>query len=72
MNEQIFKISGFHCEACVKLSTMKITKISDVHDVAITSDGTAKIRASRVIALDEVIAALDGLGYTVAAAERSH
>lgn len=68
MNEQIFKINGFHCDACVKVSTMKIKKIIDVHDVEITSDGGAKVRASRVIALDEISKALDGLGYTVATA----
>lgn len=68
MNEQIFKISGFHCDACVKLSTMKIRKISDVHDVDITSDGVAKVCADRVIALDEISKSLEGLGYTVATA----
>lgn len=72
MEKTIFKISGFHCEACVRLSTMKIRKISDVHDVAIASDGTARVCAERVIALDEIIAALDGLGYTVAIAKREH
>jgi len=72
MEKTIFKISGFHCEACVKVSTMKIRKISDVHDVAIASDGTAKVCAERVIALDEIIAALDGLDYTVVATEKSH
>lgn len=65
MNEQIFQINGFHCDACVKVSTMKIKKINDVHDVEITSDGVAKVRASRAITLDEVSKALDGLGYTV-------
>lgn len=68
MNEQIFKISGFHCEACVKLSTMKIKKISDVHDVTITPDGVATVCAGRMIALDEISKALDGLGYTVISA----
>lgn len=67
MNEQTFKINGFHCDACVKLSTMKIRKISDVHDVTITPDGVATVCASRVIALDEISKALDGLGYTVVA-----
>lgn len=67
MNEQTFKINGFHCDACVKVSTMKIKKISDVHDVTITADGKATVCASRVIALDEVSKALDGLGYTVVA-----
>ncbi|MFZ2187152.1 MAG: heavy metal-associated domain-containing protein [Candidatus Moraniibacteriota bacterium] len=67
MNAQIFKIDGFHCEACVKVSTMKIKKISDVEDVTIAPDGTATVCASRSITLDEISGALDGLGYTVAA-----
>lgn len=65
MNEQIFKISGFHCDSCVKLSTMKIKKISDIHEVNISSDGVAKICAGRVITIDEIEKALDGLGYKV-------
>ncbi len=65
MNEQFFKINGFHCEACVRLSTMKIKKISGVHDVVITPDGVATVSAARVIVPDEVSRALDGLGYTV-------
>lgn len=67
MNEQTFKINGFHCDACVKLSTMKIKKISDVHDVTITADGKATVCAGRVIALDEILKALEGLNYTVVA-----
>lgn len=67
MNEQTFKISGFHCEACVKLSTMKIRKISGVEDVLVTQDGTTKVNAIRAIASDEIAEALAGLGYTVVA-----
>lgn len=68
MNEQTFKISGFHCEACVKLSTMKIKKMNGVEDVLVTQDGVAKVNASRAITPDEIAEALAGLGYTVAAA----
>lgn len=68
MNEQIFKINGFHCEACVKLATMKIKKIEGIHEVAIEQDGTAKVCAGRAITLEEVSTALDGLGYTVVSA----
>lgn len=68
MNDLTFKINGFHCDACVKVSTMKIKKISDVEDVIIQSDGSAKISASRAVTLDEISEALDGLGYTVEAA----
>ena len=66
MEETIFKIDGFHCEACVKVSTLKMKKIRDVADVVITPDGVATVSANRGISLDEVSRALDGLGYTVA------
>jgi len=65
MNTQTFQINGFHCDACVKVSTMKIKKINDVHDVTITAEGKASVSAEREIALDEVEQALSGLGYTV-------
>jgi copper chaperone CopZ len=65
MGEQIFKIEGFHCDACVKLATMKIKKISDVHDVIVSPEGEAKVCAGRTINVDEISAVLDGLGYTV-------
>lgn len=65
MNETTFKIQGFHCDACVKVSTMKIRKISGVEDVAIQTDGSAKVSAGRTVTLDEISEALDGLGYTV-------
>lgn len=68
MEEQIFKINGFHCEACVKLATMKIKKINDIHEVVVSQDGEAKVCAGRTITLDEVSQALEGLGYTVVAA----
>lgn len=67
MNETIFKINGFHCEACVKLSTLKIKKISSVHEVTIQPDGLSEVCAGRIITLDEISKALDGLGYTVTA-----
>lgn len=65
MNEQIFNIQGFHCEACVKLATMKIKKISDIHEVNISQDGKAKICASREINTEELAGVLNDLGYTV-------
>ena len=68
MNEQTFKIEGFHCEACVKVATMKIKKIDDIHTVVVQEDGTAKVCASRTIKLNEISQALDGLGYTVTTA----
>jgi copper chaperone CopZ len=63
--EQMFKIEGFHCEACVKLATMKIKKLADIHEVTVQQDGTTKICAGRNVSVNEIEGALDGLGYTV-------
>jgi copper chaperone CopZ len=68
MNELNFKINGFHCESCVKVSTMKIKKISGVESVAIEPDGRAKVVSTVALTLDDITKSLDGLGYTVAAA----
>lgn len=65
MNESTFKINGFHCDACVKVATMKIKKISGVEEVDVQSDGRTKVRASRAITTEEISKALEGLGYTV-------
>jgi copper chaperone CopZ len=66
MYEATFQINGFHCEACVKLSSLKIKKINDVREVIIRQDGASKICADRIITPAEISEALDGLGYTVA------
>jgi len=65
MDEQKFQIDGFHCEACVKLATMKIKKIEGVHEVNVSQEGEAKVCAGHPITLEEITKALDGLGYTV-------
>lgn len=68
MNELNFKINGFHCESCVKVSTIKIKKINGVESLSIGSDGTSKLSSIRPITLEDITLALDGLGYTVTSA----
>lgn len=68
MNELNFKINGFHCESCVKVSTIKIKKINGVESLSIGSDGASKLSSNRLITLKEIALALDGLGYTVTSA----
>ncbi len=65
MNELNFKINGFHCESCVKVSTMKIKKINGVERLSIGSDGTSSLSSSSPVTLEDIALALDGLGYTV-------
>ena len=42
MNTQTFQINGFHCDACVKVSTMKIKKISGFENKESSSCGEFK------------------------------
>lgn len=60
-----FQVSGLHCEACVKLITLKVKQISGVTDFSVSSDGEAKLTANREVNLNEVQDALKGTGYTV-------
>ena len=68
MQELTFKINGFHCISCVKVTTMKIAKIQGVKSVHIEPDGKGRVVSSDALTLDDITKALDGLGYTVAAA----
>ena len=66
MNEQKFKLNGFHCESCVKLATMRLKKIEGVQEVEFAdADGNGKLIAERVIDKVEIEKALEGTEYTV-------
>ncbi|HEX8974345.1 MAG TPA: heavy-metal-associated domain-containing protein [Patescibacteria group bacterium] len=60
-----FKIKGFHCDACVKLATMKLKKITGVDAVEVEPDGQATLEVEREIGFEEIEKALDGTGYGV-------
>ncbi len=68
MHQLFFSVSGMHCDACIKLITMKVNKIDGVSEFTLMSDGQAKLSASRPITLSDIQAALHGLEYTVTAA----
>lgn len=66
MNEQKFKLNGFHCESCVKLATMRLKKIIGVREVKfVDEDGDGVLIAERVIDKAEIEKALEGTEYTV-------
>jgi copper chaperone CopZ len=66
MNEQKFKLNGFHCESCIKLATMRLKKIAGVQEVEFAdADGSGKLIAERIIDKVEIEKALEGTEYTV-------
>lgn len=63
MTQQI-KITGFHCEACTKITTKRILKISGVSGVVCDlATGIATITLSREISKDEINAVLSDTIY---------
>lgn len=66
MNEQKFKLNGFHCESCVKLATMRLKKIAGVQEVMFADeDGNGTLIAERIIDKVEIEKVLEGTDYTV-------
>jgi copper chaperone CopZ len=66
MNEQKFKLNGFHCESCVRLATMKLKKIAGVQDVIFADeDGNGTLTSERIIDKVEIKKALEGTDYTI-------
>ena len=59
-------INNMTCDACVKLSKLKISKISGVREVKISDiNGQTEIIADRDIKLEEIQKALAGTNYQV-------
>jgi copper chaperone CopZ len=65
MQKNIYTLKNLTCEACVKLSKMKISKIPGVHQVEINLQGKTEILAEREIAKEEIQKALTGTDYQV-------
>lgn len=61
-----FKISGFDCESCIKLTKMTLEDLPGVQEVRIKDlKGETEIDAQREIGIDEVKEALKDTGYSV-------
>ncbi|MFA5996035.1 MAG: hypothetical protein WCW27_04205 [Patescibacteria group bacterium] len=66
MNILQFTISGFHCAACITLSTLKLKKIPGVIQVNTSGlDGKTELVSNRAITLEEVKTALKDTEYSV-------
>lgn len=60
-------IHGFHCESCVRLSTLRLKKLPGVQRAEVQPDGHAELIASRDIPLQEIQQAFSDTEYTVEA-----
>ncbi|HLC69949.1 MAG TPA: hypothetical protein VJH75_02795 [Patescibacteria group bacterium] len=64
-----FKLSNLNCEACVKVSKLKIGQIDGVESVLIKgagSEANGQLESTREISLSEIKQALVDLPYGVA------
>ncbi|MDD5438516.1 MAG: heavy metal-associated domain-containing protein [Patescibacteria group bacterium] len=60
-----FKVSGFDCESCIKLTKLSLQDLPGVKEVRIKDlKGETEIDADRQIGLDEVQKALADTHYT--------
>ncbi|MFA6100071.1 MAG: heavy metal-associated domain-containing protein [Patescibacteria group bacterium] len=61
-----FKIAGFDCASCIKLTKMTLMDLPGVKEIRIKDlQGETEIDADREIGLDEVKEALKDTAYTV-------
>ena len=67
MHELTFKVTNLTCDACIKVSTMALRKLSGVTDVSIElSTGAARVASTEPISQSDVTEALKAKGYEVA------
>lgn len=59
------KISGIHCDACIKLITKRINSIVGVEKATVELSGQTSISSSRLITKEIVLRALSGMDYKV-------
>ncbi|EKE11086.1 MAG: hypothetical protein ACD_15C00138G0009 [uncultured bacterium] len=65
MQKNIYNLNNLTCEACIKLSKIKLSKIPGVHKVEIDSDGKTEVYAERIVPKEEVQEALSDTDYQV-------
>lgn len=59
------KISGIHCDACLKLIARRVLKIGGMTNVEVDRSGNTTITSERDITTDEVQTALQDTEYKV-------
>ena len=66
MNNLKFKLQGLHCEACVKLSTIRLKNLKGIKEVKIDlSSGKTEVSADREVAIAEIENVFKGTDYSV-------
>jgi copper chaperone CopZ len=61
-----FKLLGLHCEACVKLSTIKLKNLKGIKEVKIDlASGNAEVMADRTMAISEIENVFKGTDYSI-------
>lgn len=65
MEKNTFRITGMHCDACAKVSKLKLGKIVGVSEVTVLPSGEATVVADRKLSLEEVKVSLSGTEYGV-------
>lgn len=66
MNTLKFNLHGLHCEACVKLSTIKIKNLIGESTVKIDLEsGRAEVSANRAVSLGQIKQALADTTYKI-------
>lgn len=63
--ENTFTITGFNCEACVKVSTIVLKKIEGVESVDVQKNGLTKIVSVKPLDMDHVRSILKEKGYGI-------
>lgn len=70
MSDQItstFQLEGMHCAACQKVVQKKMGSITDAQIKKLEMNGQLELTAQREISKEEVVKALEGTHYNVAA-----
>lgn len=65
MNTIKFRLQGLHCEACVKLSTIRLKNLKGIKEVKIDlASGNAEVAADREITFTEIENIFRGTDYS--------
>ncbi len=65
MEQTLFRITGMHCAACIKVATLKLKKIPGVTEVTVLPSGEVTLGAGRKISLEEAKKSLEGTEYRI-------
>ncbi|MFA6422063.1 MAG: heavy metal-associated domain-containing protein [Candidatus Buchananbacteria bacterium] len=61
MNNFEFKITNFHCDACVTLAKKVLEKISGIINIDVNRNGLVKVESDRIIGFEEIKSSLEAI-----------